>query len=174
MTDGQLYQVVFDGTLTGKIASDKVKQNLAAMFKMSATQVEALFSGKPIVIKRNVDEDTATKYKLAFQNAGAICTLVAGNTTQSPSAAPVTSSVSRATGRMAGKDIVNKKIPADLGGLSMGKVGENIPTKSIEPEYELPDLSELSLAAEDGYLTNPSDIPEPKVNIKGLKMEDID
>jgi hypothetical protein len=177
MSNSQLYQIVFDGTLTGEIAVSKVKQNLAAMFKMNATQIEALFSGNPIVIKRNIDEDTAKKYQLAFNKAGAKCTLVPSSAVQSPTTAGTTArtgSISRETGRMSGKDIVNKKVPTDLGGLSLGKVGENIPTKTVVPEYELPDLSTLSLAQDDGYLAKPIDTPEPKVNIAGLKMEDID
>jgi hypothetical protein len=176
MTNSELYQIVFDGTLTGEIAVDKVKSNLGAMFKMNATQVEALFSGKPIVIKRNVDEATAKKYQAAFTKAGAQCTLIAASTAQSPTkaATPSSGSISRETGRMSGKDIVNKKVPTNLGGLTIGQPGETIPTQAVDQEFELPDLSQLSLAQDEDYLTKPKDTPEPNVNISGLKMEDID
>jgi hypothetical protein len=179
MPNTRLYQIVFDGSLTGKIAADQVRQNLAAMFKMNATQVEALFSGNSIVIKRNIDEATAKKYQLAFNKAGAICTLVASTAADTPTKPAAASTnaggaVSRETGRLAGKDIVNKKIPTDLGGLSLGKPGDKIPTLTSRQDYELPDLSELSLAQDDGYLVEPEETPEPKVNIAGLKMEDID
>lgn len=176
MADNSLYQVVFDGTLTGKIGLDKVKKNLAAVFKMNAAQVEALFTGNPVVIKRNVDEATAKKYVQAFQKAGAKCILIADRAASSPStsAAPAAGGISRETGRMSGKDIVKKSVPKDLGGLSLGQPGETIPTLNEQQEIELPDLSALSLAKDDGYLVKPSNVPEPKVNIKGLKVEDID
>ena len=180
MTDTQLYQIAFDGTLTGEIAIEKVKSNLGAMFKMNATQVEALFSGKPIVIKRNVDQATAQKYQNAFKKAGAQCTLIADRPAASPSkpaaggGTTAAGGISRETGRMAGKDIVNKQIPTDLGNLSLGAAGENIPTLDEHAEFELPDLSALSLASDDVYLAKHKDVPEPEMDISGLKAEDID
>ena len=87
MASNEQFQIVFDGTLTGNIELEQVKKNLAAMFKMNATQVEALFSGKSIVIKRNVDEATAKKYDMAFAKAGAKCTLISSQSSTAKSAA---------------------------------------------------------------------------------------
>ena len=175
MSGDQLYQIVFDGTLTGEVETAQVKKNLAVMFKMNATQVEALFSGKPIVIKRNIDNATAKKYGAAFIKAGAKCTIIESSPSAPQSApAPKQSSEQRVTGRMSGKDIVNKKIPADLGGLSMAEAGADIPTQTIEHEFELPDLSNLSMSVDESYLVKPAEHPEPSVNISGLSMEDIE
>lgn len=71
-----LYNVVFRGMLTGAKSEDEVKVELAALFKASADKIEALFSGKPVVIKRNIDAATATKFRAAFERAGAFCELV--------------------------------------------------------------------------------------------------
>src|ERR1044071_6481430 len=70
------YQVVFEGKLTGELPLDEVKRNLSALFKMKAEQVDALFSGKPVVIKRDIDQATALKYQAAFKKAGAICSVL--------------------------------------------------------------------------------------------------
>ena len=175
MASNDLYQVVFDGTLTGELEQEQVKKNLAAMFKMNATQVEALFSGKSIVIKRNVDEETAKKFSNAFTKAGAKCTLVGGQAAATKPSQPITSeSEERATGRMAGKDMLDKKVPTDLGGLTMSEAGETIPTQDVAEDFEIPDLSQLSMSQDESYLVEPTEQPEPDVNISGLSVEDID
>ncbi|MBA1147098.1 hypothetical protein H0Z60_08485 [Ectothiorhodospiraceae bacterium WFHF3C12] len=71
-----LYNVVFRGALTGAKPEDEVKFELGALFNASAEKIEALFSGKPVVVKRNVDAATATKFRAAFERAGAFCELV--------------------------------------------------------------------------------------------------
>lgn len=79
-----LYNVVFRGMLTGTKSEDEVKVELAALFKASAEKIEALFSGKPVVIKRNIDAATATKFRAAFERAGAFCELVKAEEAAAP------------------------------------------------------------------------------------------
>jgi len=43
------------------------------MFKADAAKLAHLFSGKRVVIKKNIDQATANKYKTALMNAGADC-----------------------------------------------------------------------------------------------------
>lgn len=74
MADAE-YQIVFRGEVTGELPEHAVKQNLAAMFKMPESRVEGLFSGKPMVVKKGVDEATARKFETAFRKAGAVCEL---------------------------------------------------------------------------------------------------
>lgn len=180
------YHIVFEGKLTGEVGLADTKKQLAGMFKMNATQVEALFTGKPVVIKRNVDEATAAKFKAAFKKAGAVCRIVpAGNgeTTASKPARPADSASppsaqsagNDATGRMAGKDIVQKKVPQDLGGLAMGQAGEDIPTYAENIDIDIPDVSGLSFSSdEEGYLVPTKETPEPKVDISGLSYNKND
>jgi hypothetical protein len=182
------YHIVFDGTLTGEVGLADTKKQLAAMFKMNATQVEALFTGKPVVVKRNVDEATAAKFKAAFKKAGAACKVVPANADKKPASAasgPVASSASAASGsapaagsdaggRMAGKDILNKQVPQDLGDLSMGEPGEDIPTRADDADAPIPDVSGLSLSNDEGYLVPEKDTPEPDVDISGLSFNKSD
>ena len=43
------------------------------MFKADAAKLAQLFSGKRVVIKKNIDQATANKYQAALQKAGAQC-----------------------------------------------------------------------------------------------------
>lgn len=72
MAEGE-YQVVFRGELTGEHPAETVKQQLADLFGMPTQRIDALFSGKPVVVKKNVDRRTAERFDQTFRKAGAIC-----------------------------------------------------------------------------------------------------
>ena len=65
------YTIVFKGEILDGADSSAVQQKVAAMFKADAAKLAALFSGKPVAIKKNVDEATANKFVAAFAKAGA-------------------------------------------------------------------------------------------------------
>lgn len=68
----ELYDILFNGEIHPKATPEMVKANLSKVFKIPADKVEALFNAKPAVIKKGVDEETAKKYKMIMQKAGAI------------------------------------------------------------------------------------------------------
>ena len=68
------YKITFDGTLSGGMAKEGVKKNLAFLYNMNAEKIERIFfAGSPTVIKKSVDYKTAIKIKAAFNRAGAVC-----------------------------------------------------------------------------------------------------
>ncbi len=178
------FQVIFEGKLTGEKPIEEVKANLAGLFKMNAKQADAMFAGKPIVIKRNIDESTAKKYQAALKKAGALCLVqnstqnsdAVANTASKPQssspAKPATTASSDRTGRMAGKDIVFIDVPSDLGGISMAAAGEEIETLAGPPAAPIPDTSGLSMGMDDAPLSSKAPAPEPQLDISGLAIED--
>jgi hypothetical protein len=178
------YQVLFEGKLTGERPLEEVKRNLATLFKMKAEQVDALFTGKPVIIKRDIDQGTALKYQAAFKKAGAVCT-VATDTPDStgsaakpkpPTAAPVstggTANPKDRGGRMAGKDIVNIAIPQNLSGLSLAQAGAVLESLPINQSVKIPDTSGLTFSKDDAtHLAPTRQIAETKVDISGLALE---
>jgi len=69
----ELYEVAFSGAILEGADIEQVKAKVGAMFKADATKLAQLFSGKRVVIKKNIDQATANKYKTALMNAGADC-----------------------------------------------------------------------------------------------------
>lgn len=69
----ELYEVAFYGEIVEGAELDQVKAKVAAMFKADAAKLAQLFSGKRVVIKKNIDQATANKYQAALQKAGAQC-----------------------------------------------------------------------------------------------------
>ncbi len=179
------YQVVFEGKLTGERPLDEVKRNLAALFKMKAEQVDALFTGKPVIIKRDIDQATALKYQGAFKKAGAICTVAMDTPENTGSAAkpkPAPSTPSAPAGgtanpkdrggRMAGKDIVNIAVPQNLSGLSLAQAGSVLENLPIDQNIKIPDTGGLSFSKDDAaYLAPAKKVVETKVDTSGLTLE---
>jgi len=70
------FNLVFSGDLARGADLVQAKKNLGRLFKISDEKVEALFSGKAITLKKNLDFATANKYRTAIKNAGCRADLV--------------------------------------------------------------------------------------------------
>ena len=69
----QLFEVAFSGQISAGADADDVKARLGKMFNADEAKLAQLFSGKRVVIKKNIDQATADKYKTALNRAGAEC-----------------------------------------------------------------------------------------------------
>jgi uncharacterized protein YdgA (DUF945 family) len=81
-----LYKVVFSGQIQEGADLEVVKARIAKMFKANEATIERLFSGKRIVIKKDLSAEAADKYSIAFTKAGAICDLALMSADTAPSA----------------------------------------------------------------------------------------
>ncbi|BCD96906.1 hypothetical protein [Marinagarivorans cellulosilyticus] len=84
--ESEKFDLVFSGQVLPRQDVAVVKANMAALFKVSANQIEALFSGKAVVLKRNIDLAAANRYRVAIKKAGARVDMVKAG---SAGAAPV-------------------------------------------------------------------------------------
>lgn len=73
MVETLRYKVFFTGEISEACDIKDVKRNIASLYKVDVRKVEMLFSARPVVIKNDVDYQTAIKYKSAFEKRGAIC-----------------------------------------------------------------------------------------------------
>ncbi|MBL0713292.1 MAG: DUF1189 family protein [Desulfosarcina sp.] len=71
------YQLIFEGRIQTGRDLDEVKQNLASLFDVPASEIDTLFSGAPLVLKDDLDVDTAREDKAAFEKTGAVCRMEA-------------------------------------------------------------------------------------------------
>jgi hypothetical protein len=69
----ELYEVAFSGKISDGADLGEVKARLGGMFKADESKLTQLFSGKRIVIKKNIDKQTAIKFHAALKRAGAEC-----------------------------------------------------------------------------------------------------
>lgn len=71
----QRFELCFRGEISDGRDLCEVKKHLGAIFKLSPAQVEPLFGGGEIVLKRGLEQRQAAEYERAFSRAGAVCEL---------------------------------------------------------------------------------------------------
>lgn len=197
MAEGE-FQVVFRGEITGDQPVEVVKQQLANLFRMPPERVEALFSGKPVVVKKNIDEATARRLEQAFVRAGAACEVRAPSTPATPDAGadtppaaagepagdrhatrPETTSSDRPRGSIiaAGDPnhtVVDLAIPESFEGLEIDTSDTPLTPPGRKPAPEI-DTGGLSLAGDDaGPLSERKPPPPADIDTSGLSMESLD
>ncbi|WP_460089376.1 DUF805 domain-containing protein [Pseudomonas sp. H2_D10] len=69
MSDNR-FKIVFDGALLPGVESTTAKLNLAELFKSSVEDIEKLFTGRPVALKRDLSRPDAETYLTALKNAG--------------------------------------------------------------------------------------------------------
>lgn len=64
------FDLVFGGELVRGADPAQARKNIGNLFKITEAKVEALFSGKPVTLKKGLDFATANKYLVAIKKAG--------------------------------------------------------------------------------------------------------
>jgi hypothetical protein len=84
MSDDEVktFDIVFRGDIQFGQNLNDVKLKLQQLFKIDTVKVDALFSGKPVVLKRGLDKASAEKYQDVLTKAGAIVELVSMTNTE--------------------------------------------------------------------------------------------
>jgi hypothetical protein len=72
----ELFEVAFSGQIVDGTNPEEVKTRIRKMFKADDAKVATLFSGNRVIIKKNIDQPTAIKYKAALFQAGAVCEII--------------------------------------------------------------------------------------------------
>lgn len=66
------FEVAFSGQLLPGAVPDQVRANLARLFQADEQRIALLFSGRRVVIKSDLDEAAAEKYRATLERAGAL------------------------------------------------------------------------------------------------------
>ena len=151
------YKLLFRGAVHADQHVAVVRPRLQTMLKASDAQMDLMFSGKAVTIKKSVNEATAEKYVDAFFNAGAKLELVEAAAPATASAtASATESVSESEPVSETDPQTNPSEPlqtppqggstGESGGFQLAAVGTNLVAPSerhdkVEPEVATDHLS---------------------------------
>lgn len=161
--DERRYDVVFRGELVPGEDPGLVRQRLTALFKGSPQAIERLFTGQPAVIRRAVDESTASRYRDVLRKAGALCHVVAASGDAGASTgAGVDAGTTGASGELPppSKDLATAVI------LPAGTPFDQPPPPD-PPEF---DFEGLSLAEAGGDLIEYQSPPAPDIDTSRLSV----
>ena len=169
------FNIVFTGELLKGLQIEVVKENFSKAFNISGMQLDALFQGKPVILKKNVDVDTGRQYQAQLKKFGMLSSLHALNVPQAatdksapstpddfyapaekivePLAASTAFSSDSDTGwslAPAGSDMnqLDSSLPpvvVDISGISMAPVGSDILAEKKEFVVVDVDVSKFSL-----------------------------
>ena len=68
------HSIVFTGKIREGATPEETRRNLAEMFKIGDPAIlERVFSGKPVILKKGLDESEAHKQEMILYMAGAVC-----------------------------------------------------------------------------------------------------
>lgn len=81
-----MYQLVFKGECVSGVDENAARQQAKALFKATDAQVEKMFSGGRVVIRNNLDGQTAQKYQAALKKNGMVAYIEAMEGAQAPEA----------------------------------------------------------------------------------------
>lgn len=66
------FNLIFSGEIAHDFELSKVKKNFKSQFQLTDIQVEYIFSGKEIVLKKNLTEEQVLKFALSIDEIGGV------------------------------------------------------------------------------------------------------
>ncbi len=179
----QLFEVAFSGQISEGANLDEVKARVGKIFNADDAKLAQLFSGKRIVIKKNIDQATAAKYQTALNRAGAECEVsslsgaapTAQAETTAAAVAPAQSAVASTASSAEYETSYDGEVesppqtdPLGITGdqiedlaVSIAPVGSELQDSYTEPEAPQIDITGLDIAPVGSDLGSTRKDPEP-------------
>lgn len=160
------FDIIFRGDIVFGHQLAEVKLKLQQLFKADAAKIDALFTGRPVPLKRNLDEATATKYRDALIKAGAAVELCSSD--KSPANAPSKPAPQVAAARPApvAPAVVSPRPVASPPAVASSPV-VGVPV-AASPQWSIaPAGSDLLSASERA-----PEVPPLKVNLAGISLRE--
>ena len=179
----QLFEVAFSGQISEGANLDEVKARVGKIFNADDAKLAQLFSGKRIVIKKNIDQATAAKYQTALNRAGAECEVsslsgaapTAQAETRAAAVAPAQSAVASTASSAEYETSYDGEVesppqtdPLGITGdqiedlaVSIAPVGSELQDSYTEPEAPQIDITGLDIAPVGSDLGSTRKDPEP-------------
>ena len=148
----KLYNLTFNGQITGQFSQEIVIKNLAVLFKKDPQSMAKLFSGEKFTLSRGLTLEAAQKYQVLLKKAGAIVSLDEQGSGQKPASA------SAPQGKI---NIAS--------GVSVAPAGSLI-TKSVRIEEPEIVISRLSMSEPGVTIVEHKTIPEPVINTDMISL----
>lgn len=180
-----MFDIVFRGDIAPGHQLPQVKQRMAALFKRTPEQIEPLFAGTPVALKKNVEAEAAEKYKKVLLQAGALVEVRPAGTLNTPVSRPKPVARARPAPAPAPAEPKPQAVPAQAG-LSLAPMEGNLLSDaeraSGRPEAvpvaalnaELRPVGEPLLDDEEVERSTPLVVPEVEFDLADVGADIID
>jgi hypothetical protein len=161
------YDLFFSGQVIDGLDKAEVRTQVGKIFRATEAQLDRLFSGDPVPIKKAVDMDTAIKYRVTLREAGALIDVVPAQSPGPPSAEQEKSSVPPPASGAAVAPSTGDGLQMTLAPPRTGSLEDCAPET---PPAEVPDISDLHLAPESEPLAPQRAISAPNIDTSELQL----
>ncbi len=164
------YDVIFSGKILPGQEPAAVRERLGKLFRVGDEQLERLFSGVPVSIKKAVDLDTAARYRDAVRKAGALVELKkTGISPDAPREPAPTAEPSAGPDAHTEPSARPDSTPESLT-LAPPRSGSLEDYAQPVTPAPVPDISHMKLAPEGGEFPTPQTPPPLDVDTGGLSL----
>ena len=164
------YQVIFSGKIIEHADLDMVKANVARTFSMPPDRIEKLFSGRRLVLKKDLDQATAERYRITLQRAGALCEIE-----DTAASTPITEKPVQPVPSVhpAAPEIAAQTQPpvtqADESGMSMAEAGIILAESAPVPDANI-DTGDIDMAEAGIILAESTLVPDANIDTGDIDM----
>lgn len=163
------FDIYFRGQLIPGTDPALARAGVAKMFKVEGDTLDRLFSGTPKRIKKAVDVDKASKYRLAFRKIGALVDIVPHGAPPPAEKSTAPAPAGSASARSASDRGQAKKITLELLPPHTGSLADCAPPA---PQPELPDISGITMADRGVILDDTPANPPAEIEALEVDVED--
>ena len=170
----QLFEVAFSGQISDDAEPGEVKAKVGKMFNADDAKLAQLFSGRRVVIKKNIDRATAARYQTALNRAGAECEICSMGGAPAAQSAPAAAKVPAAPAAPAAAKPASAASAVEI---ETGDYGEVAPPPATDPlgitGDQIEDLA-VSIAPVGSELQSDyEEIAEPEFDLNGLEVAPV-
>jgi len=182
-TETETYDLVFRGELVKGVELDVAKRNIGQLFKIDGAKVEKLFSGSATVLKKGLNFEAASRYRVAIKKAGArvdlkpcaaaprvVAKAQFGPTEEEHASMPVVAAPAGAQ--------IGAQIESAAGTFSLAPAGSDL-LKSNEKTLQEPvvvDTSAMSVRPQQGNLLDDGEyqqVAPPPLDLNGYDLAEV-
>jgi len=166
------YQVIFSGKILEHADINMVKSNVARVFSLPEDRIEKLFSGQRLVLKKDVDQTTAERYKTTLQRAGALCEIEEIKPVTHADTQTEHTEISVAeVGSQIGEHVEVAKANIDTSGLGMAEAGITLTESQPVPDANI-DTANMNMAEVGITLAESKHVPEAEIDTSSMEMSE--
>jgi hypothetical protein len=170
------FRLVFRGEVLAGQHKAVVKQRLGAVLKLDGPRLEALFTGKPVTVRKFADGETAARFEIAFKRAGARLRIVPIDAAPEAKAAPASAAAGfdlAAPGARLQEPVDAAPAAVDTSHLTIAEVGADMaPRKApAEPVIDLDEI-DFEIAPPGARMADAVDSePPPAPDTSHLRLQ---
>jgi pyruvate/2-oxoglutarate dehydrogenase complex dihydrolipoamide acyltransferase (E2) component len=173
------FDIIFRGDIVLGHQLADVKLKLQQLFKVDAAKVDSLFTGRPVPLKRKLDEATANKYREVLFKAGAQVELSPSQASATPNTVRPEAAPSQPAGAAAVAASTTAAPSSSGPQWTLAPVGADLLPAAMRPAAPAPvsvDISGLSVRDQTGNILDAAERqpdPVPQVDVPNLDVAEL-